>query len=302
MLLNPIHMSRPSCSSTLRGRASLSSSASSASLIPPHRTAPHRTAPHLTAPPASARSLACGVVHAASPPRCLACCSACCPGCCPGCACASSGLWFENAMFMGRVRGPEELAAVSLANLAGNLSGLSIVFGLLTSVETLAPQAMGAGRKVGCCSPSALRLFLFLRQWPLPDILQRACVCARAAPTPEHRFGRGPRTSGGARAAANHMPAWVRDACACVCVCVCVCVCIACGWSLAATPGATTTSCVVVHHRPRWGSSACAGSRCAWSAVGPSSSSGSTWRPSSSPSASRQPSPTSRARLTLVWL
>eukprot|EP00039_Didymoeca_costata_P011348 m.158896 g.158896 ORF g.158896 m.158896 type:complete len:476 (+) comp15141_c0_seq12:316-1743(+) len=51
-----------------------------------------------------------------------------------------------NAMYTGTNLGTTELAAVSLANLAGNITGMSLVFGFLSAVDTLAPQAMGANR------------------------------------------------------------------------------------------------------------------------------------------------------------
>lgn len=54
-------------------------------------------------------------------------------------------LWFTNAVVAGQWLGTEELAAVSLANLSGNLTGLSIVFGMLSALDTLVPQAVGAG-------------------------------------------------------------------------------------------------------------------------------------------------------------
>mmetsp|Transcript_24718 Transcript_24718/g.64398 ORF Transcript_24718/g.64398 Transcript_24718/m.64398 type:complete len:502 (-) Transcript_24718:76-1581(-) len=60
-------------------------------------------------------------------------------------------LWFENSMYVGRTHSTTELAAVSLANLSGNLTAMSIIFGVLTAVDTLAPQAIGRGapREVG---------------------------------------------------------------------------------------------------------------------------------------------------------
>lgn len=52
-------------------------------------------------------------------------------------------LWFFNAQFAGSHLGAEELAAVSLANLSGNLTALSLQFGLIFALDTLMPQAMG---------------------------------------------------------------------------------------------------------------------------------------------------------------
>jgi MATE family multidrug resistance protein len=53
-------------------------------------------------------------------------------------------LWFTNAVVAGQWLGTVELAAVSLGNLSGNLTGLSLVFGILSALDTLVPQAMGA--------------------------------------------------------------------------------------------------------------------------------------------------------------
>jgi MATE family multidrug resistance protein len=44
--------------------------------------------------------------------------------------------------------GTEEMTGVSLANLTANLSCLTIVYGLLSAVDTLAPQAFGAGNLI----------------------------------------------------------------------------------------------------------------------------------------------------------
>jgi MATE family multidrug resistance protein len=40
----------------------------------------------------------------------------------------------------------QELAAVSLSNLTGNLTAISLVVGVLSAIETLAPQAFGCHR------------------------------------------------------------------------------------------------------------------------------------------------------------
>ena len=55
-------------------------------------------------------------------------------------------MWLLNAMVVGKQLGADALAAMSLGNLTGNLTGLSVVFGVLSAMDTLAPQAAGAGR------------------------------------------------------------------------------------------------------------------------------------------------------------
>ena len=42
--------------------------------------------------------------------------------------------------------GPEAMAGVSLGTLVGNITGMSIMFGMLSGFDTLAPQAMGLER------------------------------------------------------------------------------------------------------------------------------------------------------------
>jgi hypothetical protein len=56
----------------------------------------------------------------------------------------SFALWMENSMYVGQTLGTTELAAVSLGNMCGNLTGLSLIFGMLSAMDTLAPQAMGS--------------------------------------------------------------------------------------------------------------------------------------------------------------
>ena len=60
-------------------------------------------------------------------------------------------IWFENAIYAGNKLGTTSLAAVSLSNLTGNLTGLSLILGMCSAMDTLGPQAMGAGnfREVG---------------------------------------------------------------------------------------------------------------------------------------------------------
>lgn len=56
-------------------------------------------------------------------------------------------MWLLNSMYVGTHLGPQALAAMSLANLTGNLTGLSLIFGILSAIDTLAPQAIGAGKE-----------------------------------------------------------------------------------------------------------------------------------------------------------
>lgn len=51
--------------------------------------------------------------------------------------------WTLTASEVGTRLGVDELAGVSLATLAGNLTGLSIVYGALSAFDTLAPRAVG---------------------------------------------------------------------------------------------------------------------------------------------------------------
>ena len=55
-------------------------------------------------------------------------------------------VWMYNVAFAGQHLGSREMAAVSLANLAGNLTALSIQYGLIYALETLTSQAVGSGR------------------------------------------------------------------------------------------------------------------------------------------------------------
>ena len=72
--------------------------------------------------------------------------------------CSRSPIYSEVALFplhplphhlrlqvVGTELGADALAAMSLGNLTGNLTGLSVVFGVLSAMDTLAPQAAGAG-------------------------------------------------------------------------------------------------------------------------------------------------------------
>ena len=51
-----------------------------------------------------------------------------------------------TAMCIGSWLGPLPLTGFSLGNLAGSLCTLSVILGLMSAMDTLAPQAMGAGR------------------------------------------------------------------------------------------------------------------------------------------------------------
>ena len=47
--------------------------------------------------------------------------------------------------FAAKQLGTEEMASISLSALTANLSGLAFIYGLLSAVDTLAPQSFGAG-------------------------------------------------------------------------------------------------------------------------------------------------------------
>ena len=53
--------------------------------------------------------------------------------------------WTATLSIAAKYLGTEEMSGVSLASLTANLSGLTVVYGLLTAVDTLAPQSFGAG-------------------------------------------------------------------------------------------------------------------------------------------------------------
>jgi len=56
--------------------------------------------------------------------------------------------------------GPEAMAGVSLGTLVGNITGMSIMFGMLSGFDTLAPHAMGLDkqRDVGLLAQRGLYL------------------------------------------------------------------------------------------------------------------------------------------------
>lgn len=102
-------------------------------------------------------------------------------------------IWMETAMFVGSFLGTDALGAVSLGNLTGNLTGLSLCLGILSALDTLAPQAMGIKqyREVGvlcirgfflCCIAMVLSFVLWLRAEPILLALgQPPEVCRLAA-------------------------------------------------------------------------------------------------------------------------
>jgi MATE family multidrug resistance protein len=53
--------------------------------------------------------------------------------------------WTATLSVAAKYLGTEEMSGVSLASLTANLSGLTVVYGLLSAVDTLAPQSFGAG-------------------------------------------------------------------------------------------------------------------------------------------------------------
>lgn len=101
-------------------------------------------------------------------------------------------LWLRNAAAAGTELGPEAMGAVALANLAGNLSALSLQYGLIFALESLASQAVGAGRHaevglltqtcaLGCAALLAPALGLWWHAAPLLVALgQPAGVAALA--------------------------------------------------------------------------------------------------------------------------
>ena len=51
-----------------------------------------------------------------------------------------------NAAFVGQLCGETALGAVALAQWSGNLTGLMLIYGMLSALDTLGPQEFGAGR------------------------------------------------------------------------------------------------------------------------------------------------------------
>jgi len=53
---------------------------------------------------------------------------------------------FSSTVVIGsKYLGVEEMSAITLASLVSNLSALTVIYGLLSAVDTLAPQSFGAG-------------------------------------------------------------------------------------------------------------------------------------------------------------
>ena len=88
-------------------------------------------------------------------------------------------VWVVNSAWVGRSCGETAMGGVSLGNLAGNLSATSMLFGLLSALDTLAPQEMGAGRhrEVGVLAQRgfALAMLAFVPcvvlWWYIEDVL-----------------------------------------------------------------------------------------------------------------------------------
>jgi hypothetical protein len=72
------------------------------------------------------------------------------PPCAQSLAVCHPAIRFENAVYAGNMLGVSSLAAVSLANLTGNLTGLSLILGLCSAVDTLAPQVPVEHRSLLC--------------------------------------------------------------------------------------------------------------------------------------------------------
>jgi len=79
--------------------------------------------------------------------------------------------WSITATFVGSNFGTDALTGYSLANLSGNLSGLSIVIGFLSASETLTPQAFSLGnyKEVGqiCVRSFLLCMVLLVPLFPM---------------------------------------------------------------------------------------------------------------------------------------
>eukprot|EP01048_Picozoa_sp_COSAG05_P005229 COSAG05_NODE_305_length_11703_cov_15.056705_1_plen_613_part_00 len=72
--------------------------------------------------------------------------------------------WTLTTSMVGSQLGVDALAGVSLANLAGNLTGVSIIYGTLSAMDTLAPRAVGTGqyRQLGLLAQRAAVLCVIL--------------------------------------------------------------------------------------------------------------------------------------------
>ena len=72
--------------------------------------------------------------------------------------------WTLTTSMVGAQLGVDALAGVSLANLAGNLTGVSIIYGTLSAMDTLAPRAVGTGqyRQLGLLAQRAAALCTIL--------------------------------------------------------------------------------------------------------------------------------------------
>ena len=95
------------------------------------------------------------------------------PPCAQSLAVCHPAIRFENAVYAGNMLGVSSLAAVSLANLTGNLTGLSLILGLCSAVDTLAPQVPVEHRSLPLHLPTSgslkpLPLSLLLPPLPLP--------------------------------------------------------------------------------------------------------------------------------------
>ena len=89
------------------------------------------------------------------------------------------GLGTMTTSYVGQHIGRHALTGFSVSNLAANLLGNSLIFGMLSGLETLAPQAMGAGRyaEVGFLAQTSavlcfvLMFLIFLIYWNAAPIL-----------------------------------------------------------------------------------------------------------------------------------
>jgi Na+-driven multidrug efflux pump len=78
------------------------------------------------------------------------------------------GLGLVNVLAVGRL-GVVELDGAALGQLLANITGMSVVFGLLMAMDTLAPQAIGAGNieRVGVLAQRGA-VYFHLLSWCVP--------------------------------------------------------------------------------------------------------------------------------------
>lgn len=86
--------------------------------------------------------------------------------------------WTLTTMFLGE-SSATELTAIALASLSANLVGMAVIFGILSALDTLAPQAYGMHnyREIGLLAIRSMWIlmwtipFIFILWWKAEDIL-----------------------------------------------------------------------------------------------------------------------------------